>query len=275
MAVSETLDAPTGALNTVQAEGAVRCTIRCDVQLPVSKTLDAPTGARNTVQATGAVRCTIRCDVQLQVSETLNASTGARNIVQAIGAVRCTIRCDVQLPVSETLNAPTGAHNTVQAEGAVRCRQRNPPVCLSETGDKVKYRPTESAAQSSDVASLREAGGWVHSYTTLRLRLVWCYARLRRGAASPRLCRCCHFAAICVWWFLTEVRYLMMPVAVSKTLNAPTKTKTKTKTIKTKTKTKTKTSYKKRRKRKPASAQFSFSSSLSLRRLTLPRCRRC
>ncbi len=120
-------------------------------------------------------------DVQLPVSETLNAPTGALNTVQAEGAVRCTIRCDVQLSVSETLDAPTGAHNTVQATGAVRCRQRNPPVGLSKTGDKVKYRPIESAAMSSDVASLREAGGWVHTYTTLRLRLVWCYARLRRG----------------------------------------------------------------------------------------------
>ncbi|MBQ6238237.1 MAG: hypothetical protein IJK07_08465 [Bacteroidales bacterium] len=92
------------------------------------------------------------------------------------------------MAVSETLNAPTGARNTVQAEGAVRCRQRKPPVCLSKTGDKMKYRPAESAAMSSDVASLREAGGRVHHpYTTLRLRLVWCYARLRRGAASPRL----------------------------------------------------------------------------------------
>ena len=31
-------------------------TMRCDVQLPVSETLNAPTGARNTVQAIGAVR---------------------------------------------------------------------------------------------------------------------------------------------------------------------------------------------------------------------------
>ena len=154
----------------------------------VSKTLNAPTGAHNTVQATNAVRCTIRCDVQLPVSKTLNAPTGARNTVQATGAVRCTIRCDVQLPVSETLNAPTGARITVQAIGVVRCRQRNPPVGLSKTDDKAKYRPIESAAMSSDVASLREAGGWVHPYTTLRLRLVWCYARRRRGAASPRLC---------------------------------------------------------------------------------------
>ena len=165
-----------------------RCTMKSNVQLPVSEALNAPTGARNTVQAEGAVRCTMRCDVQPPVSETLNTPTGARNTVQAIGAVRCTMRCDVQPPVSETLNAPTGARNTVQAVGAVRCRQRNPPVCLSKTGDKVKYLPVESAAISSDVASLREAGSRVHPYTTLRLRLVWCYTRPQRGTASPRLC---------------------------------------------------------------------------------------
>ncbi|MBQ6096981.1 MAG: hypothetical protein IJK99_04465, partial [Bacteroidales bacterium] len=55
--MSETLNAPTGARNTVQAVGAVRCTMQCDMQLPVSETLNAPTGARNTVQAVGAVRC--------------------------------------------------------------------------------------------------------------------------------------------------------------------------------------------------------------------------
>ena len=159
----------------------------CDIPLPVSETLNAPTGALNTVRAEGAVRCTMLCDIQLTVSKTLNAPTGALNTAQAAGTVRCTMRCDVQLPVSETLDAPTGARNTVQAIGAVRCRQRNPPVCLSKTGDKVKYRPVESAAMSSDVASLREADSRVHPHTTLRLRLVWCYARLRRGEASPRL----------------------------------------------------------------------------------------
>ena len=175
-----------------------RCTRKSTVQLPVSKTLNAPTGARNTVQAEGAVRCTMRCDAQ------------------------CTMKSTVQLPVSETLNAPTGARNTVHAIGAVRCRQRDPPVCLSKTGDKVKYLPVESAAISSDVASPREAGGRVHTYTTLRLRLVWCYARLQRGTASPRLCYCYCFVAVYVWWVLAKVRSWMMPVAVSETLDAPT-----------------------------------------------------